>query len=58
MPAHGNNTNEQNKAADEAARTARTVTDELAEWVSRPLAPEPTCFAGAPKPPATTCNRA
>ena len=28
MPAHGNNTNEQNKAADEAARTARTVADE------------------------------
>jgi phasin family protein len=28
MPAHSNNTNEQNKAADEAARTARTVTDE------------------------------
>ncbi len=30
MPAHSNNTNEQNKAADEAARTARTVTDEAA----------------------------
>ena len=28
MPTHSNNTNEQNKAADEAARTARTVTDE------------------------------
>src|SRR3954464_4396731 len=28
MPTHGNNTNEQNKAADEAARTARTVADE------------------------------
>src|SRR4051795_11304661 len=28
MPAHGNSTNEQNKAADEAARTARTVNDE------------------------------
>src|SRR3954451_8339674 len=28
MPAHSNNTNDQNKAADEAARTARTVTDE------------------------------
>ena len=28
MPAHGNNANEQNKAADEAARTARTVADE------------------------------
>src|SRR5829696_8921241 len=28
MPAHSNNTNEQNKAADEAARTARTVADE------------------------------
>jgi phasin family protein len=28
MPAHSNNTNEQNKAADEAAHTARTVTDE------------------------------
>src|SRR4051795_3877092 len=28
MPAHGNSTNEQNKAADEAARTARTVADE------------------------------
>jgi len=27
MPAHGNATNEQNKAADEAARTARAVTD-------------------------------
>ena len=30
MPAHSNTTNEQNKAADEAARTARTVTDEAA----------------------------
>ena len=30
MPAHSSNTNEQNKAADEAARTARTVTDEAA----------------------------
>ena len=30
----------------------------LAEWVSRPLAPEPTCSAAAPKPRATTCNRA
>ena len=30
MSAHSNNTNEQNKAADEAARTARTVTDEAA----------------------------
>ena len=30
MPAHGNTTNDQNKAADEAARTARTVTDEAA----------------------------
>ena len=30
MPAHSNDTNEQNKAADEAARTARTVTDEAA----------------------------
>src|SRR3712207_4442761 len=30
MPTHSNNTNEQNKAADEAARTARTVTDEAA----------------------------
>ena len=29
----------------------------LAEWASRPLAPEPTCFAAAPKLPATTCNR-
>jgi phasin family protein len=28
MPAHSNDTNEQNKAADEAARTARTVADE------------------------------
>src|SRR5215203_2952539 len=28
MPAQSNNTNEQNKAADEAARTARTVADE------------------------------
>src|SRR4051794_4519854 len=28
MPAHSNNANEQNKAADEAAHTARTVTDE------------------------------
>src|SRR3954453_5607317 len=28
MPAHSNNTNEQNKAADEAAHTARTVTEE------------------------------
>ena len=28
MPAHSNNTNEQNKAADDAAHTARTVTDE------------------------------
>ena len=28
MPAQSNNINEQNKAADEAARTARTVTDE------------------------------
>src|SRR5215204_7085159 len=28
MPAHSNNTNEQNKAAAEAARTARTVADE------------------------------
>src|SRR3954467_9951930 len=28
MPAHSNNANDQNKAADEAARTARTVTDE------------------------------
>jgi phasin family protein len=30
MPAQSNNTNEQNKAADEAARTARTVADEAA----------------------------
>ena len=30
MPAQSNNTNEQNKAADEAARTARTVTNEAA----------------------------
>src|SRR5215204_6595530 len=30
MSTHSNNTNEQNKAADEAARTARTVTDEAA----------------------------
>ena len=30
MPTHSSNTNEQNKAADEAARTARTVTDEAA----------------------------
>jgi phasin family protein len=30
MSAHSNNTNDQNKAADEAARTARTVTDEAA----------------------------
>src|SRR5215204_2222053 len=30
MPAQTNNTNEQNKASDEAARTARTVTDEAA----------------------------
>ena len=30
MPAHSNTTNDQNKAADEAARTARTVTDEAA----------------------------
>src|SRR5215217_5230246 len=30
MSAHSNNTNEQNKAADEAARTARTVTNEAA----------------------------
>src|SRR3954466_4769058 len=30
MPTHSNTTNEQNKAADEAARTARTVTDEAA----------------------------
>src|SRR5215210_5397480 len=28
IPAHSNNTNEQNKAADEAARTARAVADE------------------------------
>src|SRR5215204_5934784 len=28
MSTHNNNTNEQNKAADEAARTARTVADE------------------------------
>ena len=28
MPAHSNDTNEQNKSADEAARTARTVADE------------------------------
>src|SRR3954462_2779782 len=30
MSAHSNSTNDQNKAADEAARTARTVTDEAA----------------------------
>src|SRR5215207_289905 len=30
MSAHSNDTNDQNKAADEAARTARTVTDEAA----------------------------
>jgi phasin family protein len=30
MPAHSNTTNDQNKAADEAARTARTLTDEAA----------------------------
>ena len=30
MPAQSNNTNEQNKAADETARTARTVTDKAA----------------------------
>ena len=30
MPAHSNTTNDQNKAAEEAARTARTVTDEAA----------------------------
>src|SRR5215213_2272027 len=30
MPAHRDNTNDQTKAADEAARTARTVTDEVA----------------------------
>jgi hypothetical protein len=30
MPTHSNTTNDQNKAADEAARTARTVTDEAA----------------------------
>src|SRR5690349_7152579 len=29
-PVHRNDTNEQNRAADEAARTARTVTDETA----------------------------
>ena len=29
-PAHRNDTNDQNRAADEAARTARTVTDEAA----------------------------
>src|SRR4051812_20176732 len=29
-PMHRNDTNDQNKAADEAARTARTVTDEAA----------------------------
>src|SRR3954469_25678641 len=30
MPAHSNDTNDQNKAADEATRTARVVTDEAA----------------------------
>src|SRR3954468_20004760 len=30
MSAHSNSTNDQNKAADEAARTARTVPDEAA----------------------------
>src|SRR3954452_24333849 len=30
MSAHSNSTNDQNEAADEAARTARTVTDEAA----------------------------
>src|SRR3954465_12621673 len=30
MSAHSNSTNDQNKAADEVARTARTVTDEAA----------------------------
>jgi phasin family protein len=41
MSAHSNSTNDQNKAADEAARTARTVTDEAAR------AGEQTARAGA-----------
>ena len=47
-------TKEQNKAADEAARTARTVTDEAA---GRP-APELTCSAAAPRQPEKPCNQA
>src|SRR3954452_25131419 len=41
MSAHNNSTNDQNKAADEAARTARTVTDEAARVA------EQTARAGA-----------
>jgi hypothetical protein len=48
MSAHSNSTNDQNKAADEAARTARTVTDEAAR------VGEQTARAGA----ARACRRA
>ena len=59
MPAHGNTTNDQNKAADEAARTARTVTDEAAaryvhlEGTSSGTTPPWTCA----RPPTTSRAR-
>ena len=57
------NDHDQNKAADEAARTARTVTDEAARvgerplaWASRRLAPGLMYSAAALTLPATTCK--
>jgi hypothetical protein len=62
MPAQSNNTSDQNKAADEAARTARTVADEagrVGEQTARAGADVyRPCTVAAPKPPATVCNRA
>ena len=52
------NDNDQNKAADEAARTARTVTDEAARVGEQTARAGADIANGAPRRPATPSRRA
>ena len=58
MSSQCNDTTDQNKAADEAARTACTVTDEAARVGEQTARAGTDVFRQAPRPLATTCNRA